>query len=100
MVRDMARQFARERLWPTAAERDRNARPPLDLLAEMGGLGLMGMCVPERWDGAGADFTSYVLAIEEIAARWRRLDVEVAGLRRVNMSNVAGYANVPVTAVR
>ncbi len=40
------------------------------------------------------------IAIEEIAARWRRLDVEVAGLRRVNMSNVAGYANVPVTAVR
>jgi cytochrome P450 len=40
------------------------------------------------------------IAIEEIAARWRRLDVDVAGLRRVNMSNVAGYANVPVTAVR
>jgi cytochrome P450 len=40
------------------------------------------------------------IAIEEIAARWQRLDVDTAGLRRVNMSNVAGYANVPVTAVR
>jgi cytochrome P450 len=40
------------------------------------------------------------IAIEEIAARWQRLDVDPAGLRRVNMSNVAGYANVPVTAVR
>jgi cytochrome P450 len=40
------------------------------------------------------------IAIEEIAARWERLEVDTTGLRRVNMSNVAGYANVPVTAVR
>ena len=40
------------------------------------------------------------IAIEEIAARWERLDVDAAGLRRVTMSNVAGYANVPVAAVR
>jgi cytochrome P450 len=40
------------------------------------------------------------IAIEEIAARWERLEVDTTGLRRVNMSNVAGYANLPVTAVR
>ena len=40
------------------------------------------------------------IAIEEIAARWQRLDVDVAGLRRVHMANVAGYANVPVATVR
>ena len=40
------------------------------------------------------------IALEEIAARWQRLDVDVAGLRRVHMANVAGYANVPVAAVR
>jgi cytochrome P450 len=40
------------------------------------------------------------IAIEEIAARWTRLEVESSGLRRVNMANVAGYANVPVRAVR
>ena len=40
------------------------------------------------------------IAIEEIAKRWRRLEVDEAGLRRVNMSNVAGYSNVPVRAVR
>src|SRR4051812_5988378 len=39
-------------------------------------------------------------AIEEIAARWQRLEVDTARLRRVNMSNVAGYANVPVRGVR
>ena len=40
------------------------------------------------------------IALEEIARRWQRLDVDESGLRRVHMSNVAGYANVPVTAVR
>ena len=40
------------------------------------------------------------IAIEELASRWRRLDVDDDGLRRVTMSNVAGYKNVPVAAVR
>jgi len=39
------------------------------------------------------------VAIEEIARRWQRLEVDESGLRRVQMSNVAGYSNVPVTAV-
>jgi cytochrome P450 len=40
------------------------------------------------------------IAIEEIATRWQRLEVDETGLRRVHMSNVAGYSNVPVAAVR
>jgi butyryl-CoA dehydrogenase len=68
MIRDMARQFARERLAPGAAERDRESRFPAQELREMGELGLLGMVVPEEWGGAGADAVSYALAIEEIAA--------------------------------
>jgi cytochrome P450 len=40
------------------------------------------------------------IAIEELATRWQRLEVDTAGLRRVQMANVAGYCNVPVRAVR
>jgi cytochrome P450 len=40
------------------------------------------------------------IAVEELATRWRRLEVDEAGLRRVHMANVAGYSNVPVRAVR
>ena len=40
------------------------------------------------------------IALEEIINRWQRLEVDEGGLRRVNMSNVAGYSNVPVRAVR
>jgi butyryl-CoA dehydrogenase len=68
MIRDMARGFAREKLAPFAAEWDRESRFPLEAVATMGELGLMGMLVPEEWGGAGADFVSYALAVEEIAA--------------------------------
>jgi alkylation response protein AidB-like acyl-CoA dehydrogenase len=84
MARDMARDFAQGRLAPGAAERDRSGEPPLDLLREMGGLGLMGMCVPEEWGGAGADFVAYVLALEEIAAG----DGAVSTIMSVNNSPV------------
>lgn len=84
MVRDMARDFAREKLAPGAAERDRTAEPPRALLREMGALGLMGMGVPEEWAGAGADFVSYVLALEEIAAA----DGAVSTIMSVNNSPV------------
>ncbi len=84
MVRDVARHFARERLAPGAAERDHTATPPLGLLREMGDLGLMGMCVPEDSGGAGADFVSYVLAIEEVAAA----DGAISTIMSVNNSPV------------
>ena len=84
MTRDSVRLFARERLAPGAAARDRTAEPPLALLREMGALGLMGMCVPEEWGGAGADFVSYVLAIEEVAAA----DGAISTIMSVNNSPV------------
>ncbi|MBP2231093.1 alkylation response protein AidB-like acyl-CoA dehydrogenase [Azospirillum agricola] len=68
MVRDMARAFAQDRLAPTAAERDRSGAFPKAELAAMGELGLMGMLVPEAFDGAASDHVAYALAIEEIAA--------------------------------
>lgn len=68
LIRHMARQFAQDRLAPGAAQRDRSAALSEPLLAEMGGLGLMGMMVPAEWGGAEADFLSYVLALEEVAA--------------------------------
>ena len=67
MIRDAARAFASERLAPFAAERDRNHSFPREALQEMAQLGLLGMIVPEQWDGAGADNISYALALEEIA---------------------------------
>jgi butyryl-CoA dehydrogenase len=68
MIREAARDFARKRLSPNAAEWERRGAFPRELIGELGKLGLMGMTVPEEWDGAGADYVAYALALEEIAA--------------------------------
>ncbi|WP_323001446.1 acyl-CoA dehydrogenase [Denitromonas sp.] len=68
MIRDAMRDFSRERLAPFAEEWDRNHTFPREALKELAELGALGMVVPEQWGGAGMDYMSLVLAIEEIAA--------------------------------
>ena len=67
MIQAMAREFAETAIRPIAAEIDREARFPHETLKRMGELGLMGIAVPERWGGSGADTVGYALALEEIA---------------------------------
>jgi alkylation response protein AidB-like acyl-CoA dehydrogenase len=67
MIQAMAREFADEHVRPIAAEIDREARFPHETVKRMGELGLMGIAVPERWGGAGADGIAYIVALEEIA---------------------------------
>ena len=67
-IRDMARDFARERLAPWAAERDRESRFPREELKEMGELGFLGMLVPEAYGGSETGAVAYAVALEEIAA--------------------------------
>jgi alkylation response protein AidB-like acyl-CoA dehydrogenase len=68
MIRDTARAFARERLAPGAAARDRTGRIEPEVLAELGALGFLGMTVPPELDGAGADYVAYALSLIEVAA--------------------------------
>ena len=68
LIRDSMRAFAQERLAPFAAEWDRNHTFPREALNELAALGALGMVVPEEWDGAGMDYMSLVLTLEEIAA--------------------------------
>lgn len=86
MIRDMARDFATERLAPNAAEWDREHIFPSDELKEMGQLGLFGMTIPETWGGAETDYVSFALAIEEIAAG----DGACSTILSVNNSVVCG----------
>ena len=68
LIRDTARQYAQEKLWPTAAAREKEKLFPKAIVRELGELGFMGMLVPEEWGGAGADHVAYAAALEEIAA--------------------------------
>lgn len=67
MIQAMVRDFAREEILPTASERDRTKAFPFEIIKKMGELGLMGMNVPPKYNGAGVDTVSYSLALQEIA---------------------------------
>jgi alkylation response protein AidB-like acyl-CoA dehydrogenase len=68
MIRDTLRDFAREQLAPKSPEWDRNATFPAEALRELAQLGVWGMAVPEEWGGAGLDYLTLAVALEEIAA--------------------------------
>ena len=68
MIRDSVRVFAAERLAPHAPQWDRDCTFPREQLKEMAGMGLLGVTVPEQWGGAGLDYVSLAVALEEIAA--------------------------------
>ena len=68
MVQEMLRDFSQTQLKPTAAERDRTGQFPAEELKQLGELGALGMTIPPEWGGAGLDYVSLVLALEEIAA--------------------------------
>jgi alkylation response protein AidB-like acyl-CoA dehydrogenase len=74
---ELARDFARTRIEPHAAEWDRAARLPRAILDELGALGFLGMITPEADDGMGLDTLTYVLALEELAAADASLAVSV-----------------------
>src|SRR2546429_4237917 len=65
---ELAREFARTRIEPFAAEWDRTAHFARDVIDALGELGFLGMCAPEAYDGMGLDTVTYLLALEEIAA--------------------------------
>src|SRR3954449_4403207 len=77
-IRELAARFADEVVAPEAAQWDRDHHFPKPVFAQLGELGLMGVCVPEQAGGAGADFLSYVLVLEELSRGDAGVGVTVA----------------------
>ncbi len=86
MMRETARRFAEERVKPGAAERDRTHEFPVELLKECAELGFMGVAIPEEYGGAGMDYISYAIMIEEIS----RACASTGVILSVNNSLVCG----------
>ncbi len=77
-IQSLARAFAEAEIAPDAAAWDRDHRFPDELYPKLAELGLMGTCVPEEYGGAGADFLSYVLVLEELSRADAGVGVTVA----------------------
>jgi butyryl-CoA dehydrogenase len=66
-IQAVARDFAAAEIEPHASQWDREHHFPKEVFGKLAELGLMGVCVPEEYGGAGADFLSYILVLEEIS---------------------------------
>jgi len=77
-IQALAREFAEAEIEPHASEWDREHRFPRELYGKLAELGLMGVCIPEELGGAGADFLSYILVLEELSRADAGVGVTVA----------------------
>jgi alkylation response protein AidB-like acyl-CoA dehydrogenase len=77
-IQALTRDFARAEIEPHAGEWDREHHFPRDLYGKLAELGLMGVCVPQEYGGAGADFLSYILVLEELSRADAGVGVTVA----------------------
>lgn len=84
MIRQAARDFAQNELLPGVIERDDKQQFPAEQVKQMGELGFLGMMVNEKYNGAGLDTVSYVLAMEEIS----KVDASASVIMSVNNSLV------------
>jgi alkylation response protein AidB-like acyl-CoA dehydrogenase len=89
-IQSLAREIAEAEIVPYASAWDREHRFPAELFSKLGELGLMGVCVPEAYGGAGADFLSYILVLEELS----RADAGVG----VTVAVHTGAATLPILA--
>ena len=89
-IRSLAQRFGDEVVAPGAAQWDREKTFPREVFTQLGELGLMGVCVPERFAGAGADYLSYVLVLEQIS----RADAGVG----VTLAVHTGAGTLPIVA--
>lgn len=91
MVRDTARNFAQQQLRPNSASWEASSSFPREVLREMGSLGFLGMTVPAEWDGAGLDYLSYAIALEEIAAGDGAISTLMSGHNSVGCMPILEY---------
>lgn len=77
-MRKLVRQFARDIITPQAGQIDEKDEFPRHIVKQMATLGLLGLPIPEEWGGIGADYLSYMLAIEEISYASAALGVILA----------------------
>jgi len=77
-IQGLARDFGEAEIAPNAGEWDRQHAFPRELLGKLAELGLLGVCIPEEYGGAGADFLSYILVLEELSRADAGVGVTVA----------------------
>ncbi len=93
MIRAMVREFAENEIRPYAQEWDLKKEFPMETVKKMGKLGLMGLPIPKEYGGAGVDYISYAIAVEEISRIDGSMGITVASHNSLCTNHVNMYCN-------
>jgi alkylation response protein AidB-like acyl-CoA dehydrogenase len=89
--RDMVRDFARTEIAPHVREWDEKAGCPFDVFRRLGGLGMLGILVPEEYGGVGLSYRHYVMILEELGAVEGGIGLTVAAHNSLCTNHILAY---------
>jgi short-chain 2-methylacyl-CoA dehydrogenase len=89
--RDLARDYAEGQIKPRAVQLDREQRFPYDIVADLAGLGLLGLTLPQAYGGSGGDFVAYCLVIEELSRADTSVAITVEAHTTLGCAPIAAY---------
>ncbi|EQC45495.1 acyl-CoA dehydrogenase [Bacteriovorax sp. Seq25_V] len=92
-IRDMVAKFADTEVAPLAASIDKNEKIPADLVAKLGENGFLGSYVPEEYGGAGMDYTSYSIIVEEISRACASTGVLISAHTSLGIYPILAFGN-------
>lgn len=93
MIAQMVRDFAKKEIVPNVMEWDEKQHFPVDLFKKMGELGLLGVLVPEKYNGAGLGYAEYVTAIEELAKVCGSIGLSMAAHNSLCTGHILAFGN-------
>ncbi|RMG30504.1 MAG: acyl-CoA dehydrogenase [Bacteroidetes bacterium] len=93
MIADMIRRYGEERIRPVVMEYDEKQEFPLEIMRELGEMGLMGVLVPETYGGSGFGYPEYVTAVSEIAKFCGAIGLSVAAHNSLCTGHILKYGN-------
>ena len=93
MIRTMVREFAEKEIRPFATEWDKKQEFPAETVRKMGKLGLLGLPIPQQWGGAGVDYISYAIAVEEISRVDGSMGITVASHNSLATNHIYLFGN-------
>jgi len=91
--REMVRDFARAEIAPHVREWDEKAGCPFDVFRRLGGLGMMGILVPEEYGGVGLSYRHYAMILEELGAVKGGIGLSVAAHNSLCTNHILAYGN-------
>lgn len=93
LVKESARQFAREFIKPYVMDWDEKQYFPVDLFKKMGEYGFMGVLVPERYNGAGLGYQEYITILDEISKVCGSIGLSLAAHNSLCTNHILSFAN-------